>query len=309
MNILITGGAGFIGSNLVKKLNTADNKITVIDNLSTGHQDNIKDQTLHKFIPTSVDIGLGKYTRLIPENYDLVYHLGIPSSSPIYKKDHWKVGLAINDFIKILDFCKKGNTPLVYASSSSIYNNKPTPHNEQMTPYCLDYYTEARYSMERLATMYAKLHNIESAGLRFFSVYGPNEQAKKDFANIITQMILKKTFAIYGDGTQTRDFTHVNDIVKALELAGNHAYKNHEIGNKADANIFNAGTGTETSFKQAAELIQQHTPLDITYTNTPLPPGYVKRTCADTTHARKYLSFDAQISLEKGIKMQVEEYA
>jgi len=306
-NILVTGGCGFIGSNLVKALEKQGNKVWIIDDLSTGNEENLadcdipEDRKIYRNLFSGFELAREKQ-KFKSNPLDLIYHLGIPSSSPIYKEQHSKTASAIGEFIYILDYCVKHKTPLVYASSSSIYNGHDLPHTENLKPYPLDYYTEARYSMERLAEMYSQLYDLPSIGLRFFSVYGPREKAKGDYANVITQMILKKKFTIYGNGTQTRDFTHVNDVVRALILAGK------EVKLPGDL-IYNVGTGRETSFTEVAEMIQKLTPLEIDYKKVNPLKNYVAKTCANTSSARLALGFEAKVTLEEGLEMQVREYA
>ncbi|KXB03070.1 nucleoside-diphosphate sugar epimerase, partial [candidate division MSBL1 archaeon SCGC-AAA261G05] len=216
MMVLVTGGAGFIGSNLVERLVERGDDVTVLDNFSTGSEENlekVKDQV--KIIKDSClnipELDLG--------NFDLISHIGIPSSSPMYKEDPLLVGKAINDFINVMELAKTTGARVVYASTSSMYAQCSPPHRENMDTEPFDYYTEARLVMERLAKVYHELHGVESVGMRFFSVYGRHEQAKGKYANIISQFYWKmkedEKPLIYGDGEQTRDFTHVSDVVDA----------------------------------------------------------------------------------------------
>ena len=115
----------------------------------------------------------------------MIYHLGIPSSSPMYKSNPLLVGEAINGMIAIMELAKRSGTrKVVFASSSSLYNGIPTPHREDASILVTDYYTEARLGIERVAELYNKLYGINYAALRFFSVYGPHERAKGDLMPI-----------------------------------------------------------------------------------------------------------------------------
>ena len=148
MKALVTGGAGFIGSNLVEAL-VDDYEVTVLDNLHTGSMDNLKSvQKDVKFVKGScnncLDLGL--------EQHEIIFHLGIPSSSPMYKKDPFLVGEAINGMVAIMELARKSETKkVVFASSSSVYNGVPTPHREDAVIPVKDYYTEARLAIARVA--------------------------------------------------------------------------------------------------------------------------------------------------------------
>ncbi|MEK7103902.1 MAG: NAD-dependent epimerase/dehydratase family protein, partial [Patescibacteria group bacterium] len=233
---LVTGGAGFIGSNLVKHLLSLGNEILVVDDLSTGSLSNLKEiEGKVGFIKASSGdcLSLSQI-----KNLDGIFHLGMPSSSPLYKENHNLTGEAINIFIAILDLAKRENCKVVFASTSSIYNGNPVPFKENMEVFPKDFYSEARYFMERMAKLYFDLWKVKSIGLRFLSIYGPNEESKKNLANMVSQIIwwIKdgKQPVLYGDGEQTRDFVYVKDAVLALCLS---------MDSQIDLDVFNVGTG------------------------------------------------------------------
>lgn len=293
MRVLVTGGAGFIGSNLVEALVGRGDDVTVLDNFSTGTVENLEK------VRDRVKTVQGSCTELLKLKLqpELIFHLGIPSSSPMYRENPLLVGEAISGFMNVMELAKQNQAKVVYASSSSMYRGCPRPNREDMQTEPFDYYTEARLAMERLARVYHQFHGVFSAGMRFFSVYGPHERAKGKYANVITQMILNNEFTIYGDGSQTRDFTHVDDIVRALVLAAD----------KNGAFVFNVGTGRETSFNEVAKLIQKIKPLKIKYVPNPLE-NYVERTQADTSLVKRELSWAPTVKLEDGVRRTVEYY-
>jgi len=217
----------------------------------------------------------------------------------MYRENPLLVGEAINDFINVLEFAKKNRSKIVYASTSSMYCRCPPPHREDMVSEPFDYYTEARLAMERLARMYHELYGVNSVGLRFFSVYGPHEESKGRYANVITQMLLsEKEFTIYGDGSQTRDFVYVDDVVRAIILAAE----------KCDGClILNVGTWRETSFNEVARLIQKIKPLEIKHAPNPIK-NYVTRTKADITLTKRKLNWAPAVELEEGIKKTAKYY-
>jgi UDP-glucose 4-epimerase len=291
MKALVTGGAGFIGSNLVKAL-VDDYEVTVLDNLHTGSMDNLKSvQRDVKFIKGSCNNCLD----LGPEP-EIIFHLGIPSSSPMYKKDPFLVGEAINGMVAIMELARKSEAKkVVFASSSSVYNGVPTPHREDAVIPVKDYYTEARLAIERVAELYYQLYGIEYAGLRFFSVYGPHEKAKRSYANMISQFLWTmqegKAPVIFGDGTQTRDFTFVKDVTSAMVMAAGKG-----------TGVFNLGTGKSYSFNYVVDLLNKKlgTNLKPVYKENPIK-NYVKDTLADTSKMKEHLGFEAKWSLEEGL--------
>ena len=291
MKTLVTGGAGFIGSNLVEAL-VDDYEVTVLDNLHTGNMDNLKlVQKDVKFIKGScndcLDLGI--------EQHEIIFHLGIPSSSPMYKKDPFLVGEAINGMVAIMELARKSETKkVVFASSSSLYNGVPTPHREDAVIPVKDYYTEARLAIERVAELYYQLYGIDYAGLRFFSVYGPHEEAKGPYANMISQFLWTmregKAPIIFGDGTQTRDFTFVQDVTTAMVMAAGKG-----------TGVFNLGTGKSYSFNYVVDLLNEKlgTNLKPVFKENPIK-NYVKDTLADTSKIKEHLGFEAKWSLEEG---------
>jgi UDP-glucose 4-epimerase len=290
MRALVTGGAGFIGSNLVEAI-VDDFEVTILDSLQTGSLKNLEAVRDVKIIEKSSNDCLS-----LDLKPDVIFHLGIPSSSPMYKNNPLLVGEAINGMISILELARRsGNAKVVFASSSSLYNGVPAPQREDAAIHVTDYYTEARLAMERLAQLYRSLYEIEYAGMRFFSVYGPHEEAKGRYANIITQFFWEmkagRSPLIFGDGSQTRDFIHVDDVVAALTLAS-----------KNGSGIFNVGTGKAHSFNEVVSLLNLKLDLDLkaTYRENPIK-NYVMHTQADTTKA-KALGFKAKVSLDEGIR-------
>jgi UDP-glucose 4-epimerase len=299
LSILVTGGAGFIGSNLVEDLLASGEKVTVLDNMDTGSTLNLKELGGNLEV-IEADCADTSRLDLKPE---AIYHLGIPSSSPMYKKNPFLVGEAINGTIAIFDLAKKVGCRVVYASTSSLYSGLTPPHREDMTIQVTDYYTEARLAIERIAELYKRLFEVPSVGLRFFSVYGPKEKSKKQYANMVSQfmweMMEGKVPIIYGDGKQTRDFIYVKDLVKALRLAMNSEY----IG------ILNAGTGTAYSFNDVVRMLNRKlgSAIEPIHVENPIK-NYVRDTLADPSKTEEVLRFKSHYSLEDGIGELVRYY-
>ncbi len=296
MVYIVTGGAGFIGSNIVRRLSAQGNEITVIDNLHTGSEKNLEGIDTVTFVK-----GDASEISKIREDVSGVFHQGIYSSSPMYKENPLLVGEAVKQFTNVLEFCRKKDCGLVFASTSSLYNGIAPPHREDAKLGICDYYSEARICMERMAALYGKLHGMRVAGMRYFSVYGPHEEHKGKYANLITQFLIGalkgEEPVVYGDGTQQRDFTYVDDVVSANMLA-------MESGNTG---AFNVGTGKTYAINEMIELLGEAVGKKISpeYIENPVK-NYVDITLADTSKAKKELGFEAKISLKEGIRRQCE---
>ncbi|MDK2372724.1 MAG: NAD-dependent epimerase/dehydratase family protein [Candidatus Korarchaeota archaeon] len=299
MRAVVTGGAGFIGSNLTAKLLKDGAEVVVIDNFMTGSREVAN--LLKERGATLLEGTSSSVRKLMP--VDVVFHLGIPSSSPMYRENPDLLSLAVRDAVAIFEYAKESGAKVVYASTSSLYNGNDPPFTEDMPVFPTDFYTEGRYWIERLAKVYHELYGVESVGLRLFSVYGPNERPKGSFANVASQMVWAalegRSFVIYGDGKQTRDFIYVTDVVRAFLMAW-------ERGE--DYEVYNVGTGKETSFNELAELIRSlGLDLMLEYRENPIK-NYVYRTLADTRKAERDLGFKYEVELEEGLMKVIRAY-
>jgi UDP-glucose 4-epimerase len=292
MKILVTGGLGFIGSNITERLVRDGHDVTILDNYDTGSEENVAS------IKGRIKIVKGDSGKIsgMKEKFDTIIHEGVYSSSPIYKANPLLTASAISQFISILEYAKANDTKVVYASTSSLYNNNKPPHREDMPVFVTDFYTEARYEMERLAKLYSDLHSVRSVGLRYFSVYGPHERSKGKYANLITQFLWEmktgKPPLIFGDGKQTRDFTYVEDVVDANMLAMRYGR----------TDIFNVGTGQSVTITAMAAMLNAKLKkkLEPKYQQNQIK-NYVQHTLADTRKSETQLGFKAKISLDEGI--------
>jgi len=284
MKYIVTGGCGFIGSNLVTRLARDGNEVVIIDDCSTGTLANLT----RKFNLLKKVSEIKKI-----EDADGIFHLGIPSSTPLYRNNRSLVGKAIGEFIEIMEYTKENKIKVVYASSSSVYNGNKTPYKEDMPILATDFYTEARYAIERLAKVYWDFYKVRSVGLRMFSVYGENEKSKGKYANLVSQIIWAKEsgelFDVYNRGEATRDFIHVSDVVEAYIKA-----MNSDLGFE----ILNIGTGKAYTINQ---VMQAAGLKNYRYVENPLK-NYVDKTLADTRKAEKLLGFQAKIDVMEYLK-------
>ena len=291
MRYVVTGGAGFIGSHLVERLVRDNHRVQVVDNLSSGNIRNLAKVIQEvDFAPTIDDAGPG---------LDGVYHLGFPSSSPMYRQNPGLVADVARDMIRLLEYSVKENIPMVYASTSSIYNGNPIPWVEDLPIHVTDYYTEARYAAERLARLYHNLKLVSSVGLRLFSVYGENERYKGRYANLVSQFIWAMARGerpeIYFDGEQRRDFTYQSDVVDCFVKAMGIAQETPVC------EVVNVGTGVNYSLNELVAIIDEviGKKIEPVYRDVDIP-NYVQDTLADTTKMRRMLG-SHKVELREGI--------
>jgi UDP-glucose 4-epimerase len=302
MNILVTGGAGFIGSHIVRALVKQGHGVFVIDNFHTGSMKNLNG-VLDK--ATVFDTNVSNVLKLPIPKMDVILHQGMYSSSPMYKEYPFRVAEVVEDGVALIEYAIKTNSKLILASSSSIYNGLPVPYREDMRPLISDFYTEARIAVERLVELYHNLKGLDAIILRYFSVYGPHEEFKGQYANNVSQFLWSLMRdgqpVIYGDGSQTRDLTFVDDVVRANMLA-----MDADMG----FGLFNVGSGKSYSFNEIVGMLNKKLGKDIQPKYVPNPiKNYVANTLASTDKAEKTLKFKSQIGLEEGVDRIVEYYS
>jgi len=300
MKILVTGGAGFIGSNLVEALVEKRHEVIVVDNLFLGTEGNLakvmKDVNFFKG-----DLRDKELIKNISKDCDFIFHEAAASSAPMFFKDPTEsFSSTVDGFLNILHAAKENNVKrVIYASSSSVYCKLKPPHREDMQVIPIDLYTLSKIVVEKMAKIYTDLFGLETVGFRYFSVYGPHEKAKGKYANIISQFLwdMKKGISpvIYGDGTQTRDFIYVKDVIQANLLA-------MDMKKKIAGEVFNVGGGSAKSFNDIVEILNKvlETSLKPKYVKNPIK-NYVMHTLADTKKAKTILGFEAKYSLEQGL--------
>jgi len=315
MKVCVTGGAGFIGGHIVEKLynygigSEGVEQIIIVDDLSLGPydrvaiwlEDNLNEdgvifmKSIHEFVKSDYKV-------------DIIMHLGMPSSSPMYRRDPKLVGKVVNEMLMLLEYASKHNSRIVLASTSSMYNGNPLPWREDMPIHVMDYYTESRYYAERLCKLYSIMKGLEVVVLRLFSVYGPGEEHKGQYANLVSQFIWcflnKEKPVIFGDGTQTRDFICVYDVVDAFMKAAT-----YEFQEEPKFEVFNVGTGKETTLNDLVRILQKELDMNIEPEYVPNPiTNYVYRQRASISKAWHYLKFRAKWQLKDGIRRTIEYY-
>ncbi|NGX63685.1 MAG: UDP-glucose 4-epimerase [Candidatus Anoxychlamydiales bacterium] len=300
MKAIVTGGAGFIGSHLVDVLLENGHEVIAIDNLSTGWLKNLKKALKNpNFKFHEVDIR--DKDKLLPlfEGVDLVFHLAaLADIVPSIEKPRAYFETNVDGTFNVLEAAKKAQVKrFIYAASSSCYgltNQLPTSENAEISPQYP--YALTKYLGEELVMHFEKLYKIPSISLRFFNVYGPRSRTTGTYGAVfgvfLAQKLNNKPFTVVGDGSQTRDFTYVSDIVSALYTAAL---------SDISGEIFNVGSSGHYSINKLVDLIKG----DIV--NIPKRPGEPDTTFADVSKIYKQLGWKAQISFEEGVKKLIDK--
>ena len=242
----------------------------------------------------------------LSEDVDGIFHEAARSSAPMFIPDPRDgLDININGFANVLEAARKYDLPVVYASTSSLYSKCQPPHSESQEVVPGSLYEMSMLTREEIARLYTELYGMNLVGLRYFSVYGPHEQHKGKYANNISQFLWAMSQGerpvIYGDGSQTRDFTYVDDVVEANILA---------MRSRLKGEIMNVGTGTSYSFNSIIEKLNaaMGTKIVPKYVKNPLK-NYVAHTLAETSKTEKLLGFRPKITLDDGIARTVKYYA
>ncbi|MFB6174418.1 MAG: SDR family NAD(P)-dependent oxidoreductase [Candidatus Nanohalobium sp.] len=305
--VLVTGGAGFIGSNLVEELVERGNEVVVLDDLYLGDESNLSEvEDEIEFIQGSV-LDREALDEAM-QGVDTVFHLAARSSSPMHKENPAQ-GARVNveGFVRTVERAKEEEVDkIVYASTSSMYGSVEPPHSEDQNPKPANLYTASKMSREKYAEAYSYNKEIQTTGLRFFSVFGPHEKAKGKYANVVTQFLWKmmddEQPVIWGDGTQERDFVYVKDVVDAIIKA---AKKKDSL----DGEVFNVGRGDPVTFNQVVEKLNQKLDKNIEAEHVENPRDrYVRQHRAENSKVRELLDWEPQHSFEEGLRKTVEYY-
>ncbi|RDI70072.1 NAD-dependent epimerase/dehydratase family protein [Halopelagius longus] len=299
--VLVTGGTGFIGSNLANTL-AESNDVVVVDDGYLGTEENL-DPEIEYHERSVLDDNL-------PTDVDVVFHLAALSSYAMHEEDPAR-GARVNveGFVNTVDQARKdGCDTVVYASTSSIYGDMTEPSPVDMDVTVNTGYEASKMAREKYAEYFHNHYGLNTAGMRFFSVYqgyGGAEEHKGEYANVIAQfaddLANGESPVLYGDGTQTRDFTHVRDIVRGLITAAEHRLQG----------VYNLGTGRQVSFNELVEMLNDELGTDVapSYVENPIPESvYVHDTMADTSAIREATGWEAEIPLEEGIREVCSQY-
>ncbi|GGK62501.1 NAD-dependent epimerase/dehydratase family protein [Haloarcula sebkhae] len=299
--ILVTGGGGFIGTNLANKL-AENNDVVALDDGYLGTPENVSEDV--EYVEQSV------LDDDLPTDVDVVFHLAALSSYAMHE-DNPTHGARVNveGFVNTVEQARDdGCDTVVYASTSSIYGSRTEPSPEDMDVTVNTGYEASKMARETYAEYFQNHYDLTLAGMRFFSVYqgyGGAEEHKGEYANVIAQfaddLASGNAPKLYGDGEQTRDFTHVDDIVRGLVLAAE-----HELNG-----VYNLGTGEAYDFNTVVEMLNDELGTDIEpeYVENPIPEDvYVHDTCADFSKMHEATGWEPEISFEEGIELVCAPY-
>ena len=301
-NILITGGAGFIGSTLANTLLTYNNNIVVIDDLSMGKFSNLcESKNLTKIKGTLTDNSL--LNKVITEHdFDYIFHLAAIASvadSVARPLETHRVNFdSMMTILEILRSNKKSLKRLVFSSSAAVYGDEPNfPKKEEsiirpLTPYAID-----KFASEKMAMIYNNLYDVPASATRFFNVYGPKQNPQSPYSGFISILVdrLKKNIplTIFGDGEQSRDFVYIDDVIQALILIA--------TSEDSKGQVYNVGTGNKISLNDLVELVQDITGKKLIVEYSSPREGDIKISVSDISKL-KTLNFKANNSLKLGME-------
>lgn len=297
--VLVTGGAGFIGSHLVDRLLLEGYEVTVLDNLSSGKTENLnlKDAKLH-FLKG--DIRDAETVKKALKDVDVVFHLAAIIDVAFSVKEPLLVNdVNVNGSLNLLNESVRHHVKrFVFASSCAIYGEPiRVPIDEEHPTNPISPYAVSKLVVENYCQLFSKVYGLETICMRFFNVYGLRQESGS-YSSVIIHFINRlrrgKPPIIFGDGSQTRDFVYVDDVVDALFKAMN---LREGVGEK-----INIGSGRETSIRELAEVIIKKFGLkDVRPIYDSSRPYDVKRSCANIEKARRLLGYEPRVSLEDGL--------
>lgn len=304
---LITGGAGFIGSNLTIALVKSGHRVKVLDNFSTGNSGNLR-PVLKEIELYRGDLrSLGDVRRAV-SGVEAVFHQGaLPSvprsvADPLTTNDVNATG-TLNVFVASRD---AGVRRVIFASSSSVYGNSDVlPKLENMTPRPMSPYAATKLASEVYGRIFNELYGLDTVGLRYFNVFGPRQDPNSGYAAVIPRFIkallAKESPVIFGDGSQSRDFTFIDDVVQANLLACQ--------ADGAAGEVFNIACGSRVTVRGLFETLKKITGSDAQAVYAQSRPGDVKHSMAGIDKASRLLGYSPRYNLHEGLRLTVEWYA
>jgi UDP-glucuronate decarboxylase len=303
MRILVTGGAGFIGSHLIDRLMKQGHDVICLDNFFTGHKRNIR----HWLDSPYFELIRHDITEPIRLEVDQIYHLACPASPVHYQYNPVKtIKTNVMGTLNMLGLAKRVNARFLLASTSEVYGDPdvhPQPEEYRGNVNCIGIrscYDEGKRVAETLAFDYHRQNNVDIRVMRIFNTYGPRmfENDGRVVSNFIVQALQGKPLTVYGDGSQTRSFCYVADLVEGMM----------RLMNGEHMGPINIGNPGEYTILQLAETIQKMINPDAQLSYKPLPQDDPKQRQPDITKAKNLLGWEPTINLEEGLKMTVEDF-
>jgi nucleoside-diphosphate-sugar epimerase len=301
--VLVTGGAGFIGSNLVRGLLERGDDVRVLDNFSTGNRANLENLEIE-----IVEGELRSYERVhnAVRGTEVVYHLGALGSVPRSVQDPLtSSAVNVEGTLNVLLAARDENVRrVVFSSSTSVYGStRNMPTTEDSPPDPISPYGVAKLAAERYCISFSRVYeSFESVVLRYFNVFGPRQSPFSQYAAVVPLFIeaiaAGRPIEIHGDGEQSRDFTFVGNVVDATVLAG--------TADGASGEVFNVAAGAPASVNRIADTIGQILGKPIERTHLPPRTGDIRDSWADLSKSERVLGYRPQVDLEDGLQRTVE---
>lgn len=307
--MLVTGGAGFIGSHLVERLLADGARVRVLDNFSTGTRANLPFAAKFRRQLDVIrgDIRNRAAVERASRGVRVIFHQAAMRSVPRSVKDP----LGANEHnvtgtLNVLEAARRGRVPrVVYASSSSVYGARPElPKREEQPPAPISPYAVSKVAGEQYAAVWTRLYGVETVGLRYFNVFGPRQDPKSEYAAVIPRFILwglkGKPLEVHGDGTQSRDFTYIDNVVEANLLAAR--------APEAGGEVFNVGCGARVSLLEIVAKLEAILGRRLSLKHTPPRAGDVPHTLADVGKAKRLLGYTPLVDFDEGFQRTVEYF-
>jgi nucleoside-diphosphate-sugar epimerase len=305
---LITGVAGFIGSSIARALLERGEQVRGIDNLATGKRENIEEIASRIDFREAdlLDLDAMKKACL---GVECVFHQAAIPSVPKSVLDPLGSNQAnVDGTVNVLVAARDAKVQrVVYAASSSAYGDTPTlPKREEMTPNPISPYAVAKLASEYYMVSFYRCYGLETVSLRYFNIFGPRQDPTSQYSGVlakfITQMLRGEQPTIFGDGSQSRDFTYIDNAVSANLLAA------HAPAAKVAGRVFNVATGTRVDLNQTFELLKKLTGFSGKVKYGPEREGDIKHSLADISSAIKAFGYQPKVSFEEGLERTVEWY-
>ena len=301
---LVTGGGGFIGSNLVRALLERGDSVRVLDNFATGNRANLAD------IVSEIEIvegDLRSYERVhtAVRGTEVVFHQGALGSVPRSVQDPLTTtAVNVEGTLNVLLAARdEGVGRVVAASSSSVYGDGGTfPRVETQAPNPISPYAVAKLAAERFCVSFARVYGLETVALRYFNVFGPRQDPTSQYAAVVPLFVRAiqegRPVTIYGDGEQSRDFTYVANVVEANLMAAE--------AEGAAGTVLNIAAGGSETVNTLADTIGRFLDLPVERSYAPERPGDVKQSWADVQLARETIGFEPRVGFEEGLRRTIE---
>ena len=306
--VLVTGGAGFIGSNLTEALLKQGHRVRVLDNFSTGQKENLVFDKSYPLLETMEgDIRDPGICRKAMQGIEVVFHeAAIPSVQQSVEDPSHSNAVNAGGTLNILLAARdEGVKKVVYASSCAIYGDDPVlPKKEEMAPSPLSPYALQKYVGERYCQLFFQLYGLETLSLRYFNIFGPKQDPSSVYSGVIARFISAlgegTTPIVYGDGEQSRDFTYVGNVVQANLLAMS--------APRLGGEVVNIGCGKRTSLNELLDVLKKIFRSQVRPLHQEARVGDVRHSVADIQKGRTLLNFNPREDIEMGLKKTVDYF-